>query len=173
MNETLAAARPKLLKAAYAILNGTREFDVDSTAEDMVQEAMLACWQNGTATDANLYCMVVNRCKNFLQAADLRAPIKGMDMDRLSFEKTEPEEDGRLDPRVSECFGAARRSLSPTLLSTFMRHYHDGDSCEEIAEADGSDAMAIRARLKLARHAVRARIKKSQKRFHISPQLAA
>ena len=154
VNASLAAMRPKMLRAARSILNGTRQFDVDTAAEDVVQDAMLSCWLNGTASEANVHTMVVNRSADFLDGQDVRSRMVAMDMDRLSSTPDPSRSKNETDPHVMEIWKAAER-LSIPLYSTFYRHYFWGDSCEEISAMSGVPVGTVKRRLYEARVLIR------------------
>ncbi len=154
INASLAAMRPKMLRAARSILNGTRQFDVDTAAEDIVQDAMLSCWLNGTPTEANVYTMVYQRGADFLKAQDVRSWVVGMDMDKIADERPLPGSEVETDPRVMEIWKVLRL-LSPALRDTFYRHYFEGDRQEEIAVKDGVSVETVAMRLVRSRRIVK------------------
>lgn len=168
INANLSQMHRRMVKAACAILAGTRQVDVCTAAEDIVQDAMLSCWLNGTPTEANIHNMVYFRAIDFLRQQDTRSACVGMDMtppadfdddcnehefDKWTFKLQEEGRGNKTDPRVMEIWTAAEQ-LTPTLKTTFYRFYFEGDTCEEIAARDGVNLSTILMRLQRARSGI-------------------
>jgi RNA polymerase sigma factor (sigma-70 family) len=156
-NQFLEGVRPKLMKEAHALLNGTRQFDVDTAAEDIVQDVMIECWLKGDLEEWKMRCVVMERCNDFFKKQNVRSWTVPMDMDELADAVPPVESEKETDPRWMEVWKAAA-TLSPALRKTFHAFYFDGDTCEEIAARDGVGVSAVTERLREGRRKIQKKI---------------
>jgi RNA polymerase sigma factor (sigma-70 family) len=158
INQALEVVRPKLIKAARALLNGTRQFDVDSAAEDIVQEVMIEAWQKGDLEEWKIRHLLEQRCIDFMRHEDTMAFVKGVDMDTIADVDTG---DDRSDIDQEQCKSAALAAfdtLAPVYRRAMLAHYVQGLSCKEISERDGCSLKTVESRIYRALAMVRGKI---------------
>ena len=158
----------RLLVIARSILHTSRACD-PSDAEDVVQQVWTEAWQrisSGQQVDGGwLSCVATARAKNWrrnrqckckYEAFSLDESLTGEDGDEVSrldtFMIPEPVE---LPDPCTPALHAAMERLSPTLRSTVIAHYVDGDSLADIALRTTTPLGTVKRRLHDARTLLR------------------